>query len=143
MNYINKFSLILLILFSFLSLKSSIGTKKDSDLSFSFNNTINCQFSVILAQTLYSFSNKAHIKGFLVMSLLAIIGFTNRRILKAGGFVVVLTLATEGLQMWSPSRHCRVTDLIPNLLGYFLAVTIYLLFFHIFKRFYKRSYISK
>jgi len=48
--------------------------------------------------------------------------------LKTGIFVGLLTFVTEFLQMWSPSRNCRLTDLIPNYMGFAFAVMIVVAF---------------
>ncbi len=56
------------------------------------------------------------------MSLIALLCFKRQPSRKAFLFVFGLTSATETLQMWSLSRHCRLTDAIPNFMGLFLAI---------------------
>jgi VanZ family protein len=127
MKYFKYICLLLLILFSLMSVKSSIEAKSGA-LSFSFSNEASCQLKIYQSQLIGSFKNIPHLKGFFVMSLLGLIGFSRKEYFKTGFFVGSLTLITELLQMWSPSRNCRLTDLIPNVMGFALAVTVVIIF---------------
>lgn len=112
---------ITLICLSVLAIYSAItpmGPRQD----FSFQNYPKCDFKISIGRILASASNFRHIKGFFVMSLLALIAFRKRRIFRASLYVAALTLLTEVLQMWSISRHCKVVDSIPNFLGLTFAI---------------------
>ena len=128
MIQIKKTSLIILVFLFVASLYSAIESKTKSASSFSLANSPNCQLQASSSQAIQSINNFSHLRGFLIMSLIALFAFEPRRYLKAFIFVFSLSLLTELLQMWSPSRHCRLTDFIPNFLGYIIASVIFYLF---------------
>lgn len=107
-----------------LSAYSAISPKGPTQ-DFSFQNSPACDLSVSSARIQSGFSNFAHFKGFFFMSLIALFAFKRRKAFNAFLFVFVLTFTTECLQMWSLSRHCRLTDAIPNFMGLTLAIGIF------------------
>lgn len=124
MRYLRLISLLLLFTFSFLSVESAIEAKSGG-VPFSFSNSPFCQVNPIYDQLIGSIKNISHIRAFFVMSLLGLIAFPKKKSLVTALFILSLTLITELLQMWSPSRHCKLTDLIPNFIGFALALFLY------------------
>lgn len=111
----------LLFILSALSVHSAISPKGPAQ-DFSFQNTPSCDFSISNERISAGISNFAHFKGFFLMSLLALFAFNRKQIFGSFLFVFGLTLITESMQMWSLSRHCRLTDAIPNFMGLALAI---------------------
>ena len=124
---IRLISLSLLFVLSILSIVYSIETR-EGGREFSFFNSAQVDFSVSQVRIESGLKNIAHLKGFFVMSLLALIGFKYKKIRHTCIFVGVLTAVTEGLQSMAPTRHARLTDGLPNLIGMLLAVITYFIF---------------
>ncbi len=122
-NYFRYVLLIALFGLTILSIYSAISPKGPIQ-DFSFKNLPTCDLSISRDRIHAGLSNFAHIKGFFFMSLIALFAFRRRQILKVLLFVFGLTIVTECLQMWSLSRHCRLTDAIPNFMGLILAIGI-------------------
>ena len=124
MKIVRPIVLSLLFVFSVLAVSHAVSTKGNGT-SFSLSNSPVFDLEVSFARVSSALTNFAHIKGFFIMSLLALVGLSRKKILGATIFVLALTMATELLQAWSPTRHARVTDAIPNFLGLGFGILIY------------------
>lgn len=122
----HKTSLVLLLLFSILSVFYSIEPKYQG-AEFSFNNKPQFDMSITAQSFKNGLRNFTHIKGFFIMSLLALVGIRKKKFIYTISFVLILTLITEFLQAWSPSRHARIADAIPNIIGLILGIGLYCL----------------
>jgi VanZ family protein len=120
-NWYQIFAIGLLLLFSILSITHSV-KQKGEGREFSLSNQPSFDTSISLFRVKSGLKNYSHIKGFFIMSLFALVGFKKRKLFCSGLFVLALTLVTELLQGWSPTRHGRLTDVIPNVFGFLLAV---------------------
>ncbi len=124
MNLFRILLVSLLIVFFFLSINHATTSKKGGE-EFSFENEIHFDWSVSQQKISAGFGNLAHIKGFFVMTLLSLLAFGRRKYTYTLGFVLVLSLLTESLQMWTPTRHGRLIDFIPNITGMVLAILLF------------------
>jgi VanZ family protein len=131
-------SLSLLLVLSILSMIYSIEAK-GGGREFSFSNSVEFDFSISLSRLKSGLENFAHLKGFFVMSLLALFGFKDKKFIYTFMFVGLLTVITEGLQSLAPTRHARLTDGLPNLMGMLLAIFVYSMLSYLINIFKKRS----
>lgn len=107
-----------------LSVSHAVSTKGDGP-SFSFTNQPIFDLSLSAERLILSAKNFNHVRGFFVMSLMALLFFQNRRYLYTTAFVLALSFITELLQAWAPTRHARILDFIPNLMGLVAASVIF------------------
>jgi VanZ family protein len=84
-----------------------------------------CDLITTSSKILSAFKNFAHVRGFLIMTLLLLILVRTNKFWISLSFVLGLSAVTEILQMWSPTRHCRITDVVPNVIGMITACAIY------------------
>jgi VanZ family protein len=65
--------------------------------------------------------NARHLVSYSVLFVLAALVFRRRALVKAGAFVLLVSMAVEIEQAYFTSGHCRLRDLIPNTLAIAIA----------------------
>lgn len=83
-----------------------------------------CEVSPQLDMLLPSLLNLRHILAFSVLAALASLSFRRRPALTAWLLIVVLSASIEIEQLYFTNGHCRVRDLLPNVVAATLGVGI-------------------
>jgi VanZ family protein len=83
-----------------------------------------CEVSPQLDMLLPSLLNLRHIVAFTVLAVLASLSFRRRPTPTAWLLVVVLSASIEFEQLYFTDGHCRVRDLLPNMVAATLGVSI-------------------
>jgi VanZ family protein len=66
-----------------------------------------------------------HFSAYLVLALLPVVGFEQRRLgVVAGALMVLLGIVLEGGQSFSPGRHVELNDLVANGVGVLCGILL-------------------
>lgn len=86
-----------------------------------------CEFTLNWERVQSALSNKRHIIGYGSICLVAAVTLRKNRLLLATTGTFLFSVLLEVEQSFFRTGHCRVWDLIPNVLGIVLAAAIFLM----------------
>lgn len=90
--------------------------------------TASCELSAPLELWWSGLQNSRHVISYGVLCLLAVACFAKQRVAKAAATVLVISALVELEQAFLAEGHCRIRDMLPNLLAVCLASLLWLAF---------------
>jgi hypothetical protein len=91
----------------------------------SLRDVVACELSAPFSAWWTGISNVRHIIAYGVLCVLATACFVKHRLAKAVGGVLVISMLVESEQAFFTHGHCRVRDMLPNLLAVCIAVLLW------------------